>query len=124
LEEIITRVTEAAKFAEDYKALDISILDLRGICDFTDAFLICTGTSNVQIRAITKGIDNGMKEKKLGRAVIDGVDSGVWVVMDFGDFVVHVMNQESRDYYRLDSLWGDAKEIEFVSESSSSISHK
>ena len=54
---------------------------------------------------VTKAIDSGMKEKGLGRSTVDGADGGVWAVMDYGDFVVHVMNEESREFYRLESLW-------------------
>ncbi|MGF1571980.1 MAG: ribosome silencing factor [Sumerlaeia bacterium] len=113
--EIEEKIRLAAQAAEETKAQDLVLLDLRGLCDFTDAFLICTGTSNVQIKAIARSIQAAFKEQKLGTGTIDGGDGSVWVVLDFGDLVVHILNDETRDYYRLESLWGDAKIIEWES---------
>lgn len=113
--DIEQKIQFAAKAAEDTKAQDLVLLDLRGICDFTDAFLICTGTSNVQIRAIARSIQAGMKEQGLGHGNMDGGESSVWVVLDFGDLVIHILNEETRDYYRLETLWGDAKPIAWES---------
>lgn len=124
MNDVIEKAKAAAAIAEDFKANRIKIMDLRGICDFTDLFIVCSGSSNVQIRAIAKGINDGMKESKLGSATVDGMDNAVWVVLDYGDMVIHVMSEESRDYYRLESLWGDAKEIEFESKRQAEVSQE
>lgn len=113
--EIEEKIRLAAQAAEEMKAQDLVLLDLRGLCDFTDAFLICTGTSNIQIKSIARSIQAALKEKGLGNGTIDGGDGSVWVVLDFGDLVIHILNDETRDYYRLETLWGDAKPIEWVS---------
>ena len=98
-----------AAFAADKKAIDIVALDLRGIAGYTDFFLICSGGSDRQTKAIHDGIHEGMKKEKdtLPRRV-EGLSEARWILMDYLDCVVHVFTPDTRDYYRLEQLWGEA----------------
>lgn len=99
------------KGIEDVKGLDIDILDLRGIdnsvCDY---FVICNGNSNTQVNAIVGSIQKGVsKELKDKPWHVEGTDVGEWVLMDYVSIVVHVFQKHIREYYNIESLWGDAK---------------
>ena len=98
-----------AELAADRKALDIVQLDLRGIIGYTDYFVICTGRSDRQVKAIHDAIHEGMKrEHKVLPARVEGLANARWVLMDYLDVVVHVFTPETREYYRLEQLWGEA----------------
>ena len=99
--------------ASDKKAIDIVALDLRGIAGYTDFFLICSGGSDRQTKAIHDGIHEGMKKEKdtLPRRV-EGLSEARWILMDYLDCVVHVFTPDTRDYYRLEQLWGDVPRLE------------
>lgn len=98
-----------AHFASDRKALDILQLDLREIIGYTDYFVICTGRTDRQTRAIHDAIHEGMKaeHRKLPERV-EGLRGGRWILMDYLDVVVHIFTPETRAYYRLEQLWGEA----------------
>lgn len=102
-------VEDKAKFlldaAEDRKAVDPVLIDLRGKSTFTDYFLICTGTSDVHIRAIADSVQEKAEEARFARPRVEGQAVGEWVLIDFGDVVVHVMGQEPRDRFRLEQFW-------------------
>jgi ribosome-associated protein len=109
-EEIATAV---AHYAADRKALDIVQLDLRGIIGYTDYFVICTGRSDRQTKAIHDAIHAGMKaEHGVLPQRVEGVSEGRWILMDYLDVVVHVFTPETREYYRLEQLWGEAPALE------------
>src|SRR4051794_2604494 len=111
-----------ANYASDKKAIDIVALDLRGIAGYTDFFLICSGGSDRQTKAIHDGIHLGMKKEHdtLPRRV-EGVSEAKWILMDYLDCVVHVFTPDTRDYYRLEQLWGDGPPLELdLDEGSSS----
>jgi ribosome-associated protein len=111
-----------AGYAADKKAIDIVALDLRGIAGYTDFFLICSGGSDRQAKAIHDGIHLGMKKEHdtLPRRV-EGLSEARWVLMDYLDCVVHVFTPDTRDYYRLEQLWGDVPRLELdLDEGSSS----
>ncbi|MGD0199076.1 MAG: ribosome silencing factor [Solirubrobacteraceae bacterium] len=96
------------EFAEDKKALDIVELDLRGVIDYTDYFVICSGTSDRQVKAICDGIQLGLKTSHDVRPQrVDGMMQARWVLMDYLDVIVHVFVPEVREYYGLERLWGD-----------------
>jgi ribosome-associated protein len=99
----------ATEYAADRKALEIVQLDLRGIIGYTDYFLICTGRTDRQTRAIHDAIHLGLKSDHgtLPRRV-EGLSQGRWILMDYLDVVVHVFTPETREYYRLEQLWGEA----------------
>jgi ribosome-associated protein len=96
-------------FAGDLKAIDIVQLDLREIIGYTDYFVICSGRSERQTKGIHDAIHAGMKSRYglLPRRV-EGVSGGRWILMDYLDVVVHVFTPETREYYRLEQLWGEA----------------
>jgi ribosome-associated protein len=98
-----------AQLAGDRKALEIVQLDLREIIGYTDYFLICTGRSERQTKAIHDAIYEGMKSQ-YGRLPqrVEGVSGARWILMDYLDVVVHVFTAETREYYRLEQLWGEA----------------
>src|SRR5579884_670749 len=97
------------QYADDRKALDIVQLDLRGIIGYTDYFVICSGRSERQTKAIHDAIHEGMKSayRRLPRRV-EGLTGARWILMDYLDVVVHVFTPETREYYRLEQLWGEA----------------
>jgi ribosome-associated protein len=97
-----------AGYADDKKAQDIVELDLRGVVDYTDFFVICSGTSERQTKAIHDAVNEAMKKDHgvLPRRV-EGLPQARWILMDYLDVVVHVFTPETRDYYRLEQLWGE-----------------
>jgi len=97
--------------AESKKAQGMVLLDLRGLTLMTDYFFICSGTSSTHIRTITDAIVERMKRAGMGGIRVEGYDGAVWVLMDYGDVVAHVMAPEQREYYGLESFWRDAKPV-------------
>jgi ribosome-associated protein len=98
-----------ADFAADRKAIDIVQLDLRAIIGYTDFFVICTGRTERQTKAIHDAIHEGMKSshRRLPQRV-EGLPGARWILMDYLDVVVHVFVPDAREYYRLEQLWGEA----------------
>jgi len=101
----------AARLADDKKASEILILDVEGMCNFTDFFVMCTGHSALQLRAIAEAIETDFKKEGITPLAVQGQGRANWIVLDFGDVVVHVMNEEARSYYALENLWGDARVV-------------
>jgi len=101
--------------ASDKKAEDIVILDLRELSSFTDAFVICSATSEPQMKAIASSIREQTREKH-GRKPLneDGFPASHWVAIDYGDVIVHVFNGEKREFYNLEGLWKDAAVVPVV----------
>ena len=92
------------------------VLDLRGVSGFTDAFVICSGTSDRQAKAIHDGIHIALKnEHGLLPRRVEGVSESRWILMDYLDVIVHVFAPETRDFYRLETLWGDVPRKEYES---------
>jgi ribosome-associated protein len=97
----------AADYASDKKAIDIVELDLREV-GYTDYFVICTGNTERQAKAIHDGVYEGLKhEHGLLPSRVEGVGEARWILLDYLDVVVHVFTPETRDYYRLEQLWGE-----------------
>jgi ribosome-associated protein len=102
-------VRAIARYASDRKALEIVQLDLRGIIGYTDFFLICSGRSDRQVKAIHDAIHQGMKtEHHVLPERVEGLTQARWVLMDYLDVVVHVFLPAARAYYRLEQLWAEA----------------
>jgi ribosome-associated protein len=102
-------VRAIARYATDRKAVEIVQVDLRGMIAYTDFFLICTGRSGRQVKAIHDGIHQGMKgHHGLLPERVEGLAEARWVLMDYLDVVVHVFTSEARTYYRLEQLWSEA----------------
>jgi ribosome-associated protein len=100
---------EIMRYAEDKKARDVVVLDLRGVLGYTDYFVLCTGNTARQTKAIHDGILEGLKREHetLPRRV-EGASKADWILMDYLDVVIHVFTPETREFYRLEQLWGEA----------------
>jgi ribosome-associated protein len=100
---------EIVEYAADRKAIDIVQLDLRGMIGYTDYFVICSGRTERQTKAIHDGIYEGLKSahRRLPERV-EGLPGARWILMDYLDVVVHVFVPDTREYYRLEQLWGEA----------------
>ena len=99
-------------FADNKKAENITVLDVRKLSSVTDFFVIASGTSQPHLRAIVEEITSRLRdEHELRPARTDGMASGSWVVLDYFDVIVHVMHAETRTRYDLEGLWGDAKKL-------------
>ena len=96
------------KYLLSKKAEDVQLLDLRKITTMADFFIICTGASDVQIRAIAGAVVDGCKKDKIKIYHVEGLDSASWVLIDLIDIVIHVFRPDVRKYYQLERLWGDA----------------
>ncbi|HEX4106777.1 MAG TPA: ribosome silencing factor [Solirubrobacteraceae bacterium] len=97
-----------AGYADDKLAHDIVQLDLRGVLEYTDFFVICSGNTDRQTRAIHDAIAQGLKhERGLMPRCVEGLTEARWILMDYLDVVVHVFTTETREYYRLEQLWGE-----------------
>jgi ribosome-associated protein len=106
--------TTIAALAADKKAVDIAALDLRAVAGYTDFFVICSGGSDRQAKAIHDGVHQGLKQHHglLPRRV-EGLREARWILMDYLDVVVHVFTPETRDFYRLEALWGEVPRTDF-----------
>ena len=98
----------AARCAESKKATDVRILDLREITSFTDFFLICSVSNPRQAHAVCDEIEKGLKEMGELPMSIEGYEAGEWILMDYGDFLVHVFSEGARSFYELERLWRHA----------------
>jgi ribosome-associated protein len=100
---------ELARHAAEKKALDVVELDLRGVLGYTDFFLVCSGNTQRQAKAIHDGILAGLKrEHDMLPRRVEGSGGTGWILMDYLDVVVHIFTPEAREYYRLEQLWGEA----------------
>lgn len=109
------RAIQCAALALDKKAFDVKVLDIRGISTIADYLVIATGTSDKQVIAIADSIRTGLK--KYGKAIdVEGAREGKWIVIDYGDVLVHVFLEEFRRYYNLDELWSAARLAEIPAE--------
>lgn len=100
-----------ADAAEDKKAKDIVILDMRELTSVADYFMICAGLTERQTRAIADEILQRLRKKGIFCTHLDGEREGRWIVIDFVDVLVHIFSQETREFYQLERLWGDAEKI-------------
>jgi ribosome-associated protein len=106
------QIEQAVHAAEDKKAVDVAILDLRKAAGFTDYFLICSGTNPRQIRAIADAVMEAVETTGARPAHVEGYDRSEWVLIDYFDFIVHVFAPETRAFYGLERLWGNAERVE------------
>jgi ribosome-associated protein len=101
-------VDRIAEIASDRKAIDIRVLDVRGIVGYTDYFLICSGNTERQTKAIHDAIHEALKKGGVVPRRVEGQREARWVLMDYLDCVVHIFTPDARQFYRLDQLWGEA----------------
>jgi ribosome-associated protein len=107
----------AASYAADKKAIDLQVLDLRGVSSYTDFFVICSGNTDRQVKAIHDGIHDELKHGADGRLLprrTEGDREARWILLDYIDIVVHVQHSEEREFYSLDRLWKDCPIVPFV----------
>ncbi len=110
--ETIDWVQAAADAAADKKAAELVILDLREIASFTEYFLICSGSNQRQVQAIADAVEERLRKEKKRPLHIEGHNAAEWILLDYGDFIVHVFSATSRKFYDLERLWRDAKRID------------
>ncbi len=101
----------AARAASDKKAFEIVGLEVARLTSYTDQLLICSGASERQVGAIANGIESRLRDAGVRPHHIEGASGSDWVLMDYGDFVVHVFTEDRRAYYGLDALWRDAHRL-------------
>ena len=104
-------VRHAVKAAQDKKAADIVVLDLRAAAAFTDYFLLCTGASSRQIHAIADAVEEQLDRMGLAPLHVEGDEFAEWVLLDYLDFVVHIFSPRARAYYDLERLWRAARRL-------------
>jgi ribosome-associated protein len=109
-------VGRAVKAALDKKATDVVVLDLRHTPAFTDFFVLCSGQNARQVQAIADAIEEALRAAKVRPSHVEGYDRAEWILMDFFTFIVHVFTPQTRDFYSLERLWGDAERIEVSDE--------
>ncbi len=104
------RAVKCAAFALDKKALDVRIMEIRRLSSIADYLVLASGRSDKQVQAIADSVKQGLK--KVGKALdIEGMAEGKWVVIDYGDVIVHVFQEDMRRYYNLDELWSAAPAV-------------
>jgi ribosome-associated protein len=115
--ELDENVRLAIACAGDKKAVNTIVLDLREIASFTEFFVITGGTNQRQVQAIADEIQEQLKKQLDSRPIrVEGYNTAEWILLDYGDFVAHVFDQKSREFYDLERLWRDAKKVEIPSE--------
>lgn len=100
-----------AQVALDAKAEDLVVLDVKGISSFTDYFVIMSGRSTRHVQGLAETIEHAMRSKRINTSHAEGLQEGMWVLLDFDDVVVHIFYHEQRSFYDLEGLWHDAKPV-------------
>jgi ribosome-associated protein len=109
-------VAKVVRAALDKKAVDVVVLDLRHTPAFTDFFILCSGQNTRQVKAIADAVEETLKAVKVRPAHVEGYDRAEWVLMDYFSFIVHVFSPQTREFYSLERLWGDAERIDVSDE--------
>jgi ribosome-associated protein len=105
------KARRAARAALDKKALDLTVLDVQGVSSVTDYFLVCSGRSAPHVKTIAEAIREELREDGVRPLHAEGQAESGWVLLDYGDVVMHVFLEDTRAYYALERLWGDAPSI-------------
>jgi ribosome-associated protein len=105
-------VIAAVRAAEEKKALEIVVLDLREVASFTDYFIITSGTNTKQVQAIADEIVDQLKKQGRRAFRVEGYPTAEWILIDYGDFVVHIFEDKARKFYDLERLWREARRVE------------
>ena len=106
------RIRWGLQAAAEKKAIDLTVLDLRGVVTFTDFFIIATGANKRQMQAITDEIVEQLKRRGTPAARVEGYKTAEWILIDYGDFIVHVFDEKARRFYDLEYLWREAKRLD------------
>ena len=110
------RIVAAVQAAAEKKAIDIVVLDLREIASFTDYFVITSGTNERQVQAISDEVYETLKKAGTTAARVEGYKTAEWILLDYGDFIVHVFEQKSRSFYDLERLWRESTRVALPAE--------
>src|SRR5699024_4930565 len=111
MKDIDKRVSIIAKACSDKKGLDIKVLDLKKLTTIADYFIIASGNSTTQVKAIADEIQEKMEEAGFLLENKEGHNSARWILLDFGDIIAHVFHREDREFYNLEKLWADGEEL-------------
>jgi ribosome-associated protein len=122
IEDLPEVLARAANLALERKARDVLVMDLRGISTATDWFLLATGNSDIQVRAIADHVLEQLRAEGHRPNHVEGLQGGRWVLLDFVDYVVHIFHPAAREFYQLERLWGDAPVQFFEDEAPSATS--
>ncbi|MCF7811406.1 ribosome silencing factor [bacterium] len=106
-----TAAKRAAIHAFEKQAIDIVVLDLRQVTDFTDYFVICSGAVDVHVKAIYNHIEDHLRKIGWKPRHVEGTENSRWILMDYIDIIVNIFQPDARGYYSLERLWGDAKQV-------------
>ena len=115
------RVRLALHAASEKKAIEPTVLDLRGVASFTDFFVICTGANRRQVQAIADEVVDQMKRHGSPASRVEGYQNAEWVLVDYGDFVVHVFDEKARRFYDLERLWREGRRLDLSNDALAQI---
>ena len=105
-------IQQAARAAQDKKAADLAVLDVRTVSTFTDYFVVCSGQNTRQVKAIADAVEETLLKARTRPAHVEGYERADWVLLDYFDFIVHIFTPAMREFYALERLWGSAERIE------------
>ncbi|HKO98532.1 MAG TPA: ribosome silencing factor [Pyrinomonadaceae bacterium] len=114
--ELDERVLTALRSAAEKKAIDVVVLDLREIASFTDFFVIVSGNNERQVQAISDEVSETLKKQGSPAARVEGYKTAEWILLDYGDFVVHVFDEKARKFYDLERLWRESRRVALPAE--------
>jgi ribosome-associated protein len=106
-------ISIACNAAENKQAIDIKVLDIKDISPIADYFIICSGNSSTQVKAIADEIEDKLTESGFPISHREGYDTARWILLDFGDIIIHVFHNEDREFYDIERLWADAEVVNF-----------
>jgi ribosome-associated protein len=113
----LEKLMTAARAAAERKALEMVAIDIREIASFAEYFLVCSGTSTRQVQAIADEVMEKLRDERDARPLhTEGYEAATWILLDYGDLIVHVFTEDSRQFYQLERLWRDAKRVELPEE--------
>ena len=105
-------VVRLAKVLDEKKGKEIMVLETQDISSLADYFILCTGSSAPQLKALADACELAMKQADIAPHHIEGRRGGTWILQDYGDVVLHIFSEEAREFYALDRLWADAKQVD------------
>ena len=117
------RALRIAEAAEDRRAEDVMILDMRGLTTICDYFVICNGRSRLHVNAIAEEVEDQMSKLGMEPRHVEGIPDSSWVILDYMDVVLHVFEPDARKFYNLEGLWGDAARVEVPAREGTGAQH-